>query len=224
MKNGAIMNKPAIRFSLWLLATLPAFAPAAESSKQELQDAMRTRPHYDRGAELFQQCVSCHGADAAGESSGEVPRIAGQHYRVLLKQLVDYRHGKRWDFRMEELADKHHLKDAQDIADVALFVASQDRGGTRGIGSGEFAELGRAIYADRCQSCHGASAEGNDPKLIPRLAGQHYGYLVRQMYDAVDGRRPSMVRSHPPRMAPLDFQEVRGLADYLSRLEAKSER
>jgi cytochrome c553 len=120
---------------------------------------------------------------------------------------------------MEELADKHHLKDAQDIADVALFVASQDRGGTRGIGTGEYTEQGKAIYAERCQSCHGSSAEGSDRKVIPRLAGQHYGYLVRQMYDAVDGRRPSMMRSHPPRMAPLDFQEVRGLADHLSRID-----
>jgi cytochrome c553 len=215
------MNKHATIRMPWmlLLAMSPALALAAESSKQELQDAMRTRPDYDRGAQLFQQCVSCHGADAGGQASGEVPRIAGQHYRVLLKQLVDYRYGKRWDFRMEELADKHHLKDAQDIADVALFVASQDRGGTRGIGTGEFTEQGRALYVDRCQSCHGVSAEGNDRKIIPRLAGQHYGYLMRQMYDAVDGRRPSMVRSHPPRMAPLDFQEVRGLADHLSRIE-----
>jgi cytochrome c553 len=220
------MNKPAtIRMPLMLLLAMsPALALSAESSKQELQDAMRTRPDYDRGAQLFQQCASCHGADAGGQTSGEVPRIAGQHYRVLLKQLVDYRYGKRWDFRMEELADKHHLKDAQDIADVALFVASQDRGATRGIGTGEFTEQGRTLYADRCQSCHGASAEGNDRKLIPRLAGQHYGYLMRQMYDAVDGRRPSMMRSHPPRMAPLDFQQVRGLADYLSRLESKPER
>jgi cytochrome c553 len=207
-----------------LLAATPGLALAAESSKQELQDAMRTRPNYDRGAELFQQCMSCHGPDAGGEATGEVPRIAGQHYRVLLKQLVDYRHGKRWDFRMEELADRHHLKDAQDIADVALFIASQERGGTRGIGSGEFTGQGQALYADRCQSCHGVAAEGNDPKIIPRLAGQHYGYLMRQMYDAVDGRRPSMLRSHPPRMAPLDFQEVRGLADYLSRLDPHPDR
>jgi cytochrome c553 len=54
---------------------------------------------------------------------------------------------------------------------------------------------------------------------VPHLAGQHYGYLMRQMYDAVDGRRPAMPRVHPRKIAPFDFEEVRAVADYLSRIE-----
>jgi cytochrome c553 len=206
-----------------MMIALPALALGADSARSELGAAMRARADYAHGAELFRQCVSCHGSDASGDTTGSVPRIAGQHYRVILKQLVDFRHGKRWDFRMEALADKHHLEGAQDLADVALYIASQDRGGLRGIGNGELVERGKGIYVEHCQRCHGNDAEGSDPKTIPRLAGQHYSYLVRQMYDAVDGRRPTMWRTHASRVSPLDFEEVRAVADYLSRLGTRAE-
>jgi cytochrome c553 len=213
-----------VRTTLALLLSLPALVSAADASKQELADAMRTRPDLQRGAELFRQCISCHGYNGAGQANGSVPRIGGQHYRVVLKQLVDFRHGKRWDFRMESLADQHHLEGSQDLADVALFVASQDRAGppAAGVGDGDDIERGQRIFAARCQGCHGAAAEGNDSKTIPRLAGQHYGYLERQIYDAVDGRRPTMLRTHSPRLENLDFQQVRALADFLSRLDPRS--
>jgi hypothetical protein len=39
------------------------------------------------------------------------------------------------------------------------------------------------------------------------------------MYDAVDRRRPTLQAVHPRKIAPLDFEEVRAVADYLSRIE-----
>jgi cytochrome c553 len=206
----------------WLVFLIPALAGAAEAAKTELGAVLRSKPDAQRGAGLFGQCVTCHGADGGGEVSGATPRIAGQHYRVLAKQLVDYRHGKRWDFRMEGMADRHHLVDPQAIADVALYVSGLDRPGRRGIGSGELAEQGRAIYAKSCESCHGADADGDSRQGVPRLAGQHYAYLMRQMYDAVDGRRPALPRLHSQRVAPLDFEQVRALSDYLSRIGWRS--
>lgn len=193
-------------------------AGIAASAKAELAEAMRSHADHARGERLFARCVRCHGADGNGEVNGSVPRIAGQHYRVLLKQLVDFRHGQRPDFRMEEPAKEHQLGGPRELADVALFLASQDRGGARGIGRGDEVEKGERLYRERCLSCHGQNAAGDDAQMIPRLGGQHYSYLVRQMYDAVDQRRPAMVRTHAKRIEPLEFAEVRALADYLSRL------
>src|SRR5690349_50598 len=102
---------------VWTIASLPMAAGAASSARTELNDVMRARADAVRGAQLFAQCASCHGMDGNGETRGSTPRIAGQHYRVVAKQLVDFRFGKRWDFRMEGMADKHHLESAQDIAD-----------------------------------------------------------------------------------------------------------
>jgi cytochrome c553 len=106
------------RFAVCLALLLPVLALAAASARRDLDRATRATPDVEHGGELFLQCVSCHGGNGAGQSNGNTPRIAGQHYPVLLKQLVDFRHGKRWDFRMEEQADRHHLEGPQDIADV----------------------------------------------------------------------------------------------------------
>jgi cytochrome c553 len=196
---------------------IPGCAFAASTAQRELASALQATPNAVNGEALFDHCASCHGADGGGETNGSTPRIAGQHFRVLAKQLVDFRSGKRWDFRMEGAAEKHHLTGPQDIADVASYISKLDQLGKRGIGSGEFVEDGRRIYAAQCQSCHGAGAEGTTDG-VPRLAGQHYAYLIRQMYDAVDGRRPALSRLHSKRMSPLDFEQIRAIADYLARI------
>jgi len=207
-----------LRQTLWLASLLPVMAAAAGNAKSELIAVLDAKANVDHGAQLFSQCVACHGEDGNGKTDGSVPRIAGQHFRVLAKQLVDFRFGKRWDFRMENQADRHHLAGSQDIADVATYVSGLMRLGNRGIGSGEFAEQGSRIYAEKCQACHGTGAKGDAAHGVPRLAGQHYAYLMRQMYDAVDGRRPALPQLHSKRIAPLDFEQVRAVADYLSRI------
>ena len=206
-----------------LLAVFASFLPmcawAATPGQQEFARIMASKPNAESGAVFFEQCASCHGADGGGQVSGSVPRIAGQHYRVLVRQIVDFRHGVRWDFRMEGVATSHYvIPEIQDIADVAWYTSQLDRGGPRGVGDGEYVERGAVLYGSKCASCHGPNAEGDDKKEIPRIAGQHAGYLARQIYDAVDKRRPRLARSHGKRFAPLDFQDVLGLTDYLARI------
>jgi cytochrome c553 len=197
---------------------VPSFALAANEARRDLDLAKQAAPDPEHGAELYRACISCHGADGNGQANGNVPRIAGQHYSVLLKQIVDFRYGKRWDFRMEQIANQHTLEGPQDIADLAAYVTSLERGGSRGIGEGTYATDGAILYGQRCASCHRPDGSGDAAKAIPRLAGQHYDYLLRQMYDAVDGRRPTLDKVHVNKIEPLDFQQVRALADFLSRI------
>jgi cytochrome c553 len=200
------------------IVLIPILAVAAESARSEYASVLKAKPDPVHGAQLFGQCVSCHGVEGGGDVNGSTPRIAGQHFRVLAKQIVDFRYGKRWDFRMEGMADRHHITGAQDIADVADHVSRLRPPVTRGIGNGELVTEGGSIFAKQCQSCHGKEAEGNAEKAVPRLAGQHYGYLVRQMYDAVDGRRPTLPALHSQRIEPLDYEQVRSVADFLARI------
>ena len=197
---------------------LPLLAAATENAHSEYTRVLKATPDPLHGEQLFGQCISCHGPDGGGDVNGSAPRIAGQHFRVIAKQVVDFRHGKRWDFRMEGMADSHHITGVQDIADVADYVSRLRQPGKRGLGSGEFVADGARIFAKQCQSCHGKEAQGNAEQGVPRLAGQHYSYLVRQMYDAVDGRRPALPALHSQRIAPLDYEEVRAVADFLARI------
>jgi cytochrome c553 len=202
-----------------LAALIPQLMLGAATVREDLQRATRATPDLERGAALFAQCVSCHGSDGAGQSNGNTPRIAGQHYPVLLKQLVDFRHGKRWDFRMEAMANRHHLEGPQDIADVAAYVARLEGSDERGLGDGKDTSEGAYIFGTDCAACHGASGEGDEKKIVPRLGGQHYGYLMRQMYDAVDGRRLNLDRVHRRKLEPLDFAQIRAVSDYLARID-----
>jgi cytochrome c553 len=214
-------NRVALLMGLMLI---PLGASAAPSAQRELATVFTMTPDADRGAELFRNCVSCHGSDGAGQAGGTTPRIAGQHFRVLARQLVDFRSGKRWDFQMEGVAKSHNaIPELQDVADVAWYVSQLDRKGPTGRGDGLFLEQGEKIHVEQCAGCHGMQGEGNDARDIPMLAGQHAAYLSRQMYNAVDGRRLPLTRTHRKRFAPLSFDEVRGLADYLSRLESRDD-
>jgi cytochrome c553 len=206
----------------WIaVAILPVWVAAAENARSELDAALRSTPNLNHGAELFRNCAVCHGSSGQGSIDGGVARIAGQHVSVIAKQLVDYRHDRRWDIRMEHFADQHHLVDSQSIMDVASYVHDLTPDVPPGVGDGELVEHGSELFAERCKGCHGLSGEGNAAKMIPRLAGQHYEYLMRQIYDTVDRRRPNMSRAHVRLFARLDRDDIVGLSDFLSRQQAR---
>ena len=196
---------------------VPQSVRAASATLQDFAEAVRSQPNLDHGATLFRECGMCHGSSGGGAEDGSVPRIAGQHFNVLVRQLVDYRHNQRWDIRMEHYAGRRLLTDSQSIADVAGYVSQLSRDQPRKVGDGELVKRGAAVFAARCASCHGPSGEGNDSAVIPRVAGQHYDYLLRQMYDAVDGRRPNFSRAHVRLLAKLERDDLVGVADFLAR-------
>jgi cytochrome c553 len=207
--------------ALLLALVLPGVAAGALPALSEYQTAHHAVPDFDHGAVLFAQCAACHGDEGQGLSDGTTPRIAGQHFHVLVKQLIDFRRGKRWDFRMEQRA-KSHLGGFQDIADVAFYLSAQPRTSDGSAGSGESLAKGASLYASNCSSCHGRQGEGDDVEAVPMLAGQHPAYLLRQMYDAVDGRRPTLTRLHSQPVKSLDFEQLHALADYISQLVARN--
>lgn len=191
---------------------------AAPQGARELAAALAAKPNASAGAVHFETCLACHGVNGGGADNGNVPAIAGQHYRVIVKQLVDFRHNARWDIRMEHFVDKHHLSNAQAVVDVARYIADLPRDFPVGKGSGYNLTRGEAKYRAVCAGCHGANAEGNDATSIPRLAGQHQQYIVRQMQDAADGRRPNMKGAHAALVRTLEFDDLDGIGDFLARL------
>jgi cytochrome c553 len=187
---------------------------------QEFSQGAWLEPDLKHGKELYQTCAACHGEDARGTSDGEIPAIAGQHGSVLLKQLTDFRHEQRWNERMQNFTDRHHLPTPQDLTDVAAYVASLPRfpPSAKGIGDGKSLGEGASVYFRECERCHGPLGQGDLLMNRPRLAGQHYAYLLRQLEDTAANRRPGMDRAHVDRIKALSSSQMRGVADYLSRV------
>lgn len=201
-----------------LMLLLCAIASAASPVRDEYESVLVRTPDRLHGETLFGNCARCHGSNGAGARDGSVPAVAGQHFRVLARQLVDYRHDKRRDVRMEHFAVTPYAITTQDVADVADYVSSLKSFGPGVAGDGEQLGHGASIYAQRCASCHGPQGEGDKLKAYPRLAGQHYPYLLRQLHDAAEGRRPNLASAHGLLLARLDRDDYVSIADYLSRI------
>ena len=78
---------------------------------------------------------------------------------------------------------------------------------------------------DPAHSCHGKTGEGSGLRQTPRVAGQNYAYLVRQIHDAVEGRRPNFsAAQHQSAWEGLDYADIMGVADYLARRPRRNDR
>jgi cytochrome c553 len=197
-----------------------SFQGRTQAAIEEFRAAVALEPDLQHGAELFKSCAACHQADGSGSDDGTVPVIAGQHVSVLVKQLVDFRHDRRWDSRMRGAAKGHELADAQDLLDVAAFAQGLRRPPPRegGTGDGSQQHEGQVVYYRECAECHGRLGEGDLRTVRPRLAGQHYLYMLRQLYETAEGTRPGMDELHRKRIGALSDADRAAVADYLSHL------
>src|SRR3954471_2928292 len=134
-----------------VFATAPLLSNAAATDRRLFDEVVAREPDLVHGEQIFAACASCHGADGSGQLTGSVPRIAGQHFRVIVQQIVEFRSGKHWDMRMEGVASSHELLPTpQEIADVAAYVTGLARAGNRGVGDGQSVDRGAAIYVAGC--------------------------------------------------------------------------
>ena len=77
----------------------------------------------DAGRSKSLLCVSCHGAEGVSDNEAW-PNIAGQNVGYLIKQIQDYRAGRRNDPWMSPIATE--LSD-QEIDDLATYFSGLDR-------------------------------------------------------------------------------------------------
>jgi cytochrome c553 len=172
-----------------------------------------------RGEIAFEVCQGCHRPGALGREDGSYPRLASQHGSVLIKQMTDVRTGVRDNPKMFPFANQHVLN-VQDIADIATYLDSLPSPNTNGRGKGSDLAQGRKIYDKDCATCHGDKGEGDGPKFYPKVAGQHYQYLLRESIAIRDGERrnanPKMVRV----VKKYSNKDIEAVSDYMSRFDA----
>lgn len=129
-----------------------------------------------------EKCHLCHGEE--GEASSAIyPRLAGQNRNYLVKQLKNFRDGKRKSDTMNEMAAG--LEDEQ-IEALADYFSGKPALSHR-VRDKMFAAVGEYLFKKgnkysgipACKSCHGENGEGNEQ--LPRLAGQHKRYISDQL-------------------------------------------
>ncbi len=167
-------------------------------------------------------CAGCHGVDG-NSAAPNFPKLAGQHAGYLLKQMQDFKNGKRKDPTMTAMVAP---LSEQDMADLAAYFASQK------IKSGKTAEdkleLGQMLYragnatsgVAACAACHSPTGAGNPQAKFPALKGQHAAYVVKQLKDFRNATRSndagSMMRGVAGKMTDAEIEAV---AQYVQGLQ-----
>lgn len=164
-------------------------------------------------------CAACHGADGNSAIAAN-PKLSQQHPEYLVKQLQEFKSGKRNNAVMKGFAAA--LSD-DDMRNIAYWVAAKP------IKPGfakdkDLVALGERIYrggiADRqiaaCAGCHSPNGAGI-PAQYPRLSGQHADYTVAQLNMFRDGSRANSQQMTQV-AAKLNDKEIRAVADYIAGL------
>jgi cytochrome c553 len=104
-----------------------------------------------------------------------------------------------------------------DMQDIAAYYAAQMPAVPGGISDPAKVEMGqRLVQAHHCDSCHAAGLIGQ--KHIPRLAGQHYEYLLKQLREFKAQTRADLEGSMTMAAQPLSAEDIETLAHYIAHL------
>ena len=171
-----------------------------------------------KGATLAMACTMCHGAQ--GMSTSNSPNLAGQYPEVVIKQLLDYKSGRRSHALMEALA--RGLSE-RDIEDLAAYYGSLAKARTAPTTYDEslpaLVRVGDPLRnIAPCISCHG----GVDQKLgAPWIEGMPRDYLVEQLRAFRSGTRRNNALAQMRNMArPMTDREIDEVAGFYARKAA----
>ena len=195
-----------------------------EEDLSEFNAALKLTPDIENGRELYKMCVACHGPEGWGSGNGSYPQIAGQLPGVSIKQLADIRAGNRDNPIMRAFTTVKVLNGAQDIADVAGYVAALPMTANNGQGSKHYLEQGKEIFLRDCADCHGDKGEGDSKKHVPMIQGQHYQYLLRQYRWIRDGRRRNADKNMVEQIQGYSLREEKAVLAYTASLKPPEEK
>jgi cytochrome c553 len=196
---------------LLAMAVMPTHAAEATAA---------AKPDLAKGQAISTQvCGACHTADGSRGVPAN-PIIAGQHPEYLVKQLAEFKAGKRDNPIMKGFASTLSEDDMRNVA--AFYAGAQAKPGF--AKSKDLVKLGEKIYrggiAERgiaaCAGCHSPTGAGV-PSQYPRLAGQHADYVEAQLTAFRDG-----LRRNSPQMsgvaANMNAREIKAVSDYIAGL------
>jgi cytochrome c553 len=212
--------KPLARSFCSLVLTLAVTGVGAQSGTPAAAPAAPSAPDPTKGAAIATSvCAACHSTDGSRGTAAN-PIIQGQHPDYVVKQLAEFKAGKRKSPIMQPIASA--LSEA-DMKNVAAFYASKQAkpGFAR---NKDLVLLGEKIYrggvADRsipaCSGCHGPAGAGM-PAQYPRIAGQHAEYTEAQLAAFRAGaRQNNLIMTQVA--AKLNDREIKALSDYVGGL------
>ena len=181
-----------------LLSSLAVVFAAGASHAAE---TAASAPEPAKGAAISTSvCAACHTNDGSRGIAAN-PILQGQHPDYIVKQLTEFKAGKRDNAVMKAMASPLSEADMKNVA--AFYAGKQPKPGF--AKNKDLVSIGEKIYrggiADRhvpaCAGCHSPSGAGV-PAQFPRIGGQHADYTEAQLVAFRSGQR-----SNSPQMAAI---------------------
>lgn len=164
-------------------------------------------------------CASCHGEDG-NSAVPTFPKLAGQQSAYLLRELKDYKSGKRVSEVMQPIVAG--LND-EDIANLAALYSTQ-KAAPGAVGDASLVPVGKALYmkgnakngVPSCDGCH--EEDGTGGGKFPRVAGQNVEYALEQFRLYAAGKRTNGARVMQAIAERLTEQEARAVAEFMASM------
>ncbi len=164
-------------------------------------------------------CAACHGEDG-NSAIPNFPKLAGQQAVYLLRELKDYKSGRRQNEVMGPLVAG--LTD-EDLANLAAFFASQ-KPAPGAVTEPSLLPVGKTLYLKgnaasdipSCESCH--EVDGSGSGKFPRVAGQNVEYLLEQFRLYASGKRTNGTRVMRTIAERMSEKETRAVAEYMASM------
>jgi cytochrome c553 len=202
-------KKDPMTFRCTLLVAIALCASASALAQTPPQ-----APAKDAGLDAkVQICAACHGPNG-NSTNPQYPLLAGQNARYLYLQLKDFKEGRRHDPQMDPMAAPLERDDMQALAD---YFSKQKQ-----APSGFKADPAKVAQGKKksdevlCPMCHLGEFVGQNE--IPRVAGQQYAYVKKQLADFKAKRRTNDAGNMTSVAGTLSDDDIENLSQYIANL------
>ena len=206
------MKSHAALILLALVSLIGGASQAAETKPAFKADAAK-------GQQLAAPCLACHTADGTRGTPAN-PILQAQHPEYLVKQLTEFKSGKRKNAVMAGMVANLSEEDMKHLA--AFYASKAAKPGFAKVK--ETVVLGEQIYrggiaskaVPACAGCHSPNGAGI-PAQYPRVGSQHGDYTEAQLLAFRSGLRGNSAQMSAI-AAKMNDREIKAVADYMAGL------
>ena len=173
------------------------------------------------GLQPWETCALCHGLDGVSQMA-KFPKLAGQSYQYLVKQLVDFRSNRRTNDGGMMVSNAELLTPASLRAVARYFSELEPPPSTsaprNAAGAKLFLQGKPSADLPACVSCH----RPNTPDYVnaPHLEGQHAAYVAKQLHDFQSETRSNATIQVMRRIAQkLSKTDISAVAEFVAGLQ-----
>jgi len=219
-------DKPAAATSAAQPAPAASAATKAPATAEAAAPAAAVKPgDATAGQGKAAACGACHGIDG-NSADPQYPKLAGQHEAYIVRQLENFKSGKRQNPIMVGMASP---LSEQDMHDIGAYFASKTS--LPGVADEALVEQGQKLFREgdvargipACMACHSVDGRGNPGAGYAQLTSQHAQYIqatLKSWHDGGSWGDDAHAKIMPGIAQKLDDKDIAAVASYVEGLHA----